>query len=184
MKRFAIVPTVFALVVMVAACTDMSAPDGSGPLFMHGGDHVVPIKGDFAYSDTGQPPVICEGAFAAGDISGPGEASHLGKTVFEFSTVTCVADLVAQTLTIFGASTFTGANGDAFFFTSTNVFDLTAIGPDGVGPFTFTGDLAGGTGRFEGASGSLSGTGLNDFNIASGTFSLNGTISSVGSLKQ
>ena len=39
MKRIALIPTAFALVAMAAACADMNAPDASGPLFRHGGDH-------------------------------------------------------------------------------------------------------------------------------------------------
>ena len=37
MKRLAIIPTVFALVAMVAACTDMTAPEVTPPQFGHGG---------------------------------------------------------------------------------------------------------------------------------------------------
>ena len=40
MKRLAIIPTAFALVAMVAACTEGTAPDVSQPLFRHGGDHM------------------------------------------------------------------------------------------------------------------------------------------------
>ena len=36
MKRLAIIPTVFALVAMVAACADMTAPEVTPPQFGHG----------------------------------------------------------------------------------------------------------------------------------------------------
>jgi hypothetical protein len=82
------------------------------------------------------------------------------------------------------AGTWTGASGDATFTTGNLVLDVTEVGPDGVAPFTLTGDITGGTGRFEGAVGSYSGTGLLDLNTSSSTTSFEGTISSVGSLKQ
>ena len=187
MKRFAIVPAAIALLATVTACTDMAAPDASGPLFRHGGDHTVPIKGDFAYSPIGNPPVACVGGFAASDVSGPGETSHLGTTTFEFTVVSCATDFGTETLTLIGPFTLTAANGDAIFFgPSTVIFDLSEFlaGTSIFGALEFTGEITGGTGRFAGATGSVSGTGLNDFTTASGTFSLNGTVSSVGSLKQ
>ena len=141
MKRFALVPAVFALVAMVAACTEVTAPDASGPLFRHGGDHVVPIKGDFAYSPTGNTPVTCTGdGFEAQDVSGPGKASHLGETAFALTVVSCYVG--QSTLTLNGLTTLTGANGDAIFVTSTSVFDLAGQ----FGAFTTTGTITGGTG--------------------------------------
>ena len=187
MKRSALIPTAFALATMLAACTDVNAPDASGPLFRHSGDHTVPIKGDFAYSPSG-PQVVCKDGFEAPRIvSGPGETSQLGETVFEFTVDDCATDFGAATLTINGSFTLTGANGDAIWVgTSTGVFDISGVlaGETLFGAFELVGQITGGTGRFAGATGSVSATGVNDFSIASGTFSLDGTVSSVGSLKQ
>ncbi len=41
MKRLAIIPTVFALVVVVAACADMTAPEVTPPQFGHGASPAV-----------------------------------------------------------------------------------------------------------------------------------------------
>ena len=186
MKRSALIPTAFALATMLAACTDVNAPDASGPLFRHSGDHTVPIKGDFAYSPSG-PQVVCVNGFAApGIVSGPGETSQLGETVFEFTVADCATDFGAATLTINGSFTLTGANGDAIWVgISTGVFDISGVlVGDQFGAFEIVGQITGGTGRFAWATGSVSATGVNDFSIASGTFSLDGTVSSVGSLKQ
>ena len=110
----------------------------------------------------------------------------MGKTASEFHTAACVTDFGAATLTAVGSLTLTGANGDAIFSVSTVIFDLTEVlsGISQLGALDVSGEITGGTGRFAGATGSLTATGVNDFSMASGTFSLNGTVSSVGSLKQ
>lgn len=46
MKRLAIIPTVFALVAMVAACADMTAPEVSPPQFRGPVDSTVPARLD------------------------------------------------------------------------------------------------------------------------------------------
>lgn len=61
---------------------------------------------------------------------------------------------------------------------TTVVFDLSQLfsGTSDFGPFTVTGEITGGAGRFAAATGSVSGRGVNDFTTGSGTFSLFGTI--------
>jgi hypothetical protein len=164
--------------------TVVSPEASEAPTFAMGGIHgpdMVPFKGDFAFSPTDQPPVDCVGGFSALDNSGAGNTSHMGKSVLV--TVVTGCQFVSPFLVVQATGTVTGANGDATFSTGNQVFDLTAISPDNVLPFTFTGDITGGTGRFEGASGSFSGTGLTDLNTSSGTLSFQGTMSSVGSLE-
>ena len=130
------------------------------------------------------PPMPCVGGFQAGDVAGPGNATHLGNTAFFFHTASCATDFGAETLTLMGALTLTGANGDAISADATVIFDLSGVLVGGqFGALVVTGTVTGGTGRFAGATGVVSATGVQDFFNGAGTFTLDGTVSSVGSLK-
>ena len=186
-KRATVILATFSLLLMACEGTIVSPEVDVSPAFARGGIHgegMVPLTGDFAYSDTGGPLVDCGGGLAAGDVSGPGTASHLGKTTFEFHTVSCATDFGAATLTLVGSFTLTGANGDAISVDATAIFDLSELlaGTSPFGALDVTGSITGGTGRFAGATGSISATGVNDFSQGSGMFTLDGTTSSVGSL--
>ena len=107
----------------------------------------VPFVGD--YVTTAQFP---EGTPAHQIITGHGQATHLGKNVF-------VADArvnfgVPPPFPIIGTATFTAANGDQFFtqFTGTN----TPTGP-GTSRGLINHTIIGGTGRFQNATGALTG---------------------------
>jgi hypothetical protein len=76
--------------------------------------------------------------------------------------------------TFSGTATFEAANGDLLFVllggsaddpTCTTICDV-----------RFTGTVTGGTGRFDGAAGTLSGTGTVDLNASTITATLRGTI--------
>lgn len=186
-KRITLVLASFSFLLMACDGTIASPDVDASPAFSVGGIHgedMVPISGDFTYANTGVPPVICEGAFTAGVVSGPGKASHLGKTTVQFQTESCATDFGTATLAAVGSLTLTGANGDAISAHASVTFDLSDVlaGTSLFGALAFTGSITGGRGRFAGATGSISGSGMNDFSQASGTATFTGTISSVGSL--
>jgi hypothetical protein len=181
-KCLGVALSTLGLLLMACDGTVVSPEASEAPAFARGGIHgpdMVPIKGHFAIFPTDQPPVPCVAGIDAFGTSGSGNTSHLGTSVLVTVVTSCRFSY--PFLYGDGTSTVTGANGDATFSTGTRVIDVTAISPDGVAPFTFTGIITGGTGRFEGASGSFSGTGLSD--PTGGTLSFQGTMSSVGSLE-
>jgi hypothetical protein len=183
-KCIGVVLSTLGLLVMACDGTVVSPESLEAPAFAEGGIHgpdMVPFKGHFVYFPTDEPPVPCGDGIEASHTSGAGNTSHAGKSVAVSVVTGC--QYAFPILAVQTAGTVTGASGDATFSTGNLVFDVTAIGPDGVAPFTLTGDITGGTGRFEGAVGSYSGTGLLDPNTGSSTTSYEGTISSVGSLK-
>lgn len=113
-------------------------------------ENYVPFAGD--YVTTAQFP---EGTPAHQIITGHGQATHLGASIF-------IADArvnfgVPPPFPLGGTATFTAANGDQFFTQFTGVNTPT-------GPGTSRGDIThtiiGGTGRFEHATGTLVGVAL------------------------
>jgi hypothetical protein len=91
---------------------------------------------------------------ATGVGSGEGSAtvSHLGKGTFSDSFTATFPS--STTVAINATDTFTAANGDQFFATFTGTGTLTGTTAVVTGVLTITG----GTGRFEDASGTLTGT--------------------------
>ncbi|HEY0873867.1 MAG TPA: hypothetical protein VGD94_10375 [Vicinamibacterales bacterium] len=104
------------------------------------------------------------------EIGGEGRATHLGRTVIEGPSQ---VDVLQGTQT--GTSTLTAANGDTIVI----AFEGTAefSGPAATDPVTFQGTwvVIGGTGRFEGGTGS--GTYAGSAAGTVGQFILEGTIS-------
>jgi len=103
-------------------------------------------------------PVLCEPA-AAGVVLpdrllATGTASHLGVVNSVVLGESCAVDLGTGTVTMGGTAVHTAANGDQLFATWTG----TLVGPALTLNITFTG----GTGRFEGATGSAVGPGSMD----------------------
>jgi hypothetical protein len=119
-----------------------------------------------------------------------GQESHTGRYTLNHSTCTVPVDATNSAFT--GEFTKTTANGDLSFGTYEGTTQLIeAPGPSSaVGVFAIIGTITftGGTGRFEGASGSqeMEGTQWTDFSQAGFAsrmvLEFNGTISSVGSL--
>ena len=111
----------------------------------------VPItlkySGNFVFTD----PNTCEqGEFLVTDTL-TGTSSHLGRVAATYPH--CV-DFAAGTFS--GTATFTAANGDELLVLLAGSADPTCTTTCAV---TFTGSITGGTGRFEGAEGKLTGTG-------------------------
>jgi hypothetical protein len=112
-------------------------------------------------------PSPCEGVPITDTLTGTG--SHLGLLTATYPH--CV-NFAAGTFS--GTATFEAANGDQLFVllggsaddpTCTTICDV-----------TFTGTITGGTGRFQGADGALTGTGTVDLNASTVKAALTGTI--------
>ena len=97
------------------------------------------------------------------------QLQHLGRT-----TLTNI-DAGAPGSTVAGTAVFTAANGDQLF----TAVSGTATFPDANGIVTFNGTdtVTGGTGRFAGASGSLTRTARVSVRVLSGTYEFDGTLS-------
>jgi hypothetical protein len=99
------------------------------------------------------------------------QLKHLGRTTGtgeETVTFTPTGQSLVQSIT------YTGANGDQLFVN----FDGTATPPDQNGVLSFSGieTVTGGTGRFAGASGSLSHTGTASLVTHAGQSEISGTL--------
>jgi hypothetical protein len=112
-------------------------------------------------------PSPCEGVPITDTLTGTG--SHLGRLTATYPH--CV-NFAAGTFS--GTATFEAANGEQLFvLLGGSADDLTCTT---ICQVTFTGTITGGTGRFEGAGGMLSGTGTVDLNASTITAALRGTI--------
>ena len=98
-----------------------------------------------------------------------GTGSHLGLLT---ATYPHCLNFAAGTFS--GTATFEAANGDQLFvLLGGNADDPTCTTTCGV---TFTGTITDGTGRFEGADGTLTGTGTVDLTASTITATLQGTV--------
>lgn len=104
-------------------------------------------------------------------ITGVGQATHLGQNTFVANAT--VNFSTPPPFAIAGTATFTAANGDKFYTQFTGSTRPT-------GPGTSRGDInhtvVGGTGRFENATGSLTGIALVDAASPTNTVSYTGTL--------
>jgi hypothetical protein len=114
----------------------------------------------------GAIPVVVSTPF-----EGVGRLSHLGKsTVSSSQTV----DFTKTPPELTGTDEFTAANGDKLYATHSGISGA----PDAQGNVTFSGEyiFTGGTGKFQGASGSAAFTGTASLATNKGEFSLRGKI--------
>jgi hypothetical protein len=129
----------------------------------------VPIKVKYAgtFEVTPWEPSPCEGVPITDTLTGTG--SHLGRLTATYPH--CV-NFAANTFS--GTATFKAANGDQLFVVLGGEADdpacMTTCGVD------FTGTIIGGTGRFDGAEGTLTGPGTVDLTASTITAALTGTI--------
>jgi hypothetical protein len=139
----------FALVLFVTSCTKDDQPLNSTAFQNEESldrDATVPFKAAFVT----YPTIVVPPPFLVLEIPGEGKASHMGKvTMFSNSQVNLTVFPFVQT----GDMLITAADG------STLVGYFAGIGfpdPDNPQGVTYSGDyeLTGGTGRFEGATGS------------------------------
>jgi hypothetical protein len=119
----------------------------------------LPFRGSFQQTETSQPQspttLLVTG-------TGVGTATHLGRYTMTF---TALVDFTAGTG--LGQATFVAANGDRLF--STDSGQATPTADPGILSITEIATITGGTGRFEGATGSFTGERL--LNAATGVSS-------------
>jgi hypothetical protein len=138
-------------------------------------DDQVPFKGRdlgyFVVKPTADPRVVLTEDFTTG------RGTHLGRyklVAHEYINL--------ETLAVTdGAFTITAANGDTIF--GTYAGQAMPTDKAGVIRYVATGPITGGTGRFEGASGTLTFDGLADLNTNVLSEVVTGTISSPGSAR-
>lgn len=148
--------------------------------------HPQPISGTTSGPDTYASPATCpEGAAWRFIGGGTGRLTHLGKVTAENTHCTFLSDSSFSG----GEMTITAANGDELFMEYSGTFEL--VTDESGNPVRSDVNLdwviVGGTGRFDGASGSGEGTG---FSLISGpatsttTMYYEGTITTaVGALR-
>jgi hypothetical protein len=153
---------IIALVLTSLAALGCAAPAAAGDQ--------VPFRGNFAgvaVATSFNFPIAC------GVTTGTGNATHLGQFAFEHPHC---ANLVAFTLT--GTFRLVAANGDQVFADFTG--QSTATPTTGVRLVEGTATVTGGTGRFEGATGTITLRRLFNTMTNATVGSFNGVISSPG----
>jgi hypothetical protein len=136
-------------------------------------DHPVPFKGSFEGDVTVTPPPPPLGPpFVSVDVEATGNATHLGQFTLDIPHLVNRANGTAD-----GKYEFTAANGDTLTadFKGVAVF----VAP-GVLYIEETLTITGGTGRFDGATGSVSVERWYDMIAGTTVGSFEGTISSPG----
>lgn len=108
-------------------------------------------------------------------VNGAGQASHLGMS---FLHIEKIVQFLTDSLTFAGDFKMIAANGDILSGTIEGWGSLP--GPDGSLPFWGTFTFTGGTGRFEGATGSADIIGLANVVTGQATYSFDGTVSLAG----
>jgi len=134
---------------------------------------------DRPYADTGSAVLSIDLGSGTVALAGTRHATHLGISTWTASNVL----IDASALPLVGVTyddTITAANGDTLNTTAVATIDTSTLG---VSPLAFSAfeTITGGTGRFEGASGSFTVTGFVDLDLSTATgvltFTSTGTIS-------
>ena len=110
------------------------------------------------------------------DISGTGQATHMGRTEIQGPSQ---VDVILREQT--GTSTLTAANGDTLVIAFAGTVEFES--PDPTGPVSFEGtwEVTGGTGRFEDSVGSGTYSGTAEGPV--GSLLLVGSVSSPGAIR-
>lgn len=145
------------------------------------GVHQVPLKGTMSFSaDPSAGTISCTSPVPITHprvIDMQAIVSHLGKTSAVATSNECSFSLATGLMVGNGQFSFTAANGDQFYGTVSTVMNVVTA------EVTFTSEITGGTGRFAGASGSVTGGGMADLVTGTGWFSFSGSMSNIGSTK-
>jgi len=146
------------------------------------------FRGQFQSSidpDPSIPPTPCSGDLPG--LANPGHflhgnAIHLGEVIWQQSRlqdVSCNLSFATGQLTTSISGQFAASNGDLIYYTGNDVLDVTNLLTGNTGqPGTIQGTwtITGGTGRFAGATGSLTISGPVDFTTMTFSFEAVGTI--------
>lgn len=136
------------------------------------------------YTDSGSAILTINLATLQVALAGTRNATHLGLSTSTASNV--AIDLSGLGSGVIGVNyddTITAANGDNVYTTATVTIDISNLlaGSTDPLPFSVVENITGGTGRFDGASGSFTSTGTATLSLATGTgvlsFQSAGTIS-------
>ncbi|MEP6794441.1 MAG: hypothetical protein ABJB16_08960 [Saprospiraceae bacterium] len=134
--------------------------------------------------DASSAPTACTGDLPGLALTGyslSGNANHLGILNKDLSVLhhdACDLSFATMLLTTSVSGQLAAANGDLVYYTGNdviNVFNL-LTGSGTTGTITGTWTITGGTGRFDGASGSFTINGLVDFTTLNLSVEANGTI--------
>ncbi len=171
--------------VLVPGCADSPTQPGVGDLPLMGtADRtvkMVPFKGTQTQLPADPTGIVCPAGEAAAKATAGGEATHLGQfTVVIFQ---CVHPVFGVWSKIDG--TFTAANGDELEMEMDPLNPGRIVVFDPATGFESTGGLViiGGTGRFAGATGYVTFRSFVDFAVLGAFTTLDGEISSPGSIK-
>ena len=134
---------------------------------------------DRPYTDTGTAILSIDLGTGTVALAGTRHATHLGNSTWTAANI--VID--ASNLPLVGVTyedTITAANGDTLTTTAAATIDISTLGTSPLA-FLAVETITGGTGRFEGASGSFTVTGFVDLDLSTGTgvltFTSSGAIS-------
>ena len=139
----------------------------AGPAAAEGKEKQVPFRGRYEGTATVAPLTP---PFVAVDIEGGGQATHLGNFEVSVPHVTNRSNGTAV-----GTYAFTAANGDTL--TADFTSQVTPTDVPGVVNVAVTATITGGTGRFEGATGSFDAERVVDMADGTVTETFEGTIS-------
>jgi hypothetical protein len=158
---------------------DRSAPSVVAPslgeeTLRTSGERTVPFEAHYDFHVVSGPVEPCTGSTNARTYgAGEGVGTHLGRF-----TVTASQCALPGGITADGRGTYAAANGDRLYFTYSGHNSRQGLAVT----FTLSGTFVGGTGRFEGATGSATSIGAIDLSTGKAWADWVGQISSVGSL--
>ena len=158
-----------ATLAVVALCLAFASPAVAK-------DPVREFAGQAFGSDTPSAATgTCAGYWQTDTIRGLGQCLHLGRATFSMTHCTNVDFATGTGAFELGVMRVTAANGDQLFMTEHGTFQATPDPP--VSHATSWWTITGGTGRFEGATGSGTGGGVLDIATGTGSLWFSGTIS-------
>jgi hypothetical protein len=172
-----------ALIAGVGCSSDlMTGPEEPLPALAKNTVKMVPLKGSYTWEVVPSPdPTQC---FMHTVLQGSGQGTHVGHFDIQQSHCFAYPPSLPTLETVDGHATITAANGDQLEFTYEGDFTH-LFGPEGPIAVHIEGEIevVGGTGRFEGATGSGTYLGSAPYPVTAGSMTFEGVISSVGSIK-
>ena len=177
MRAHPLATTTLLAIALTGAC-DRSAPaivavEANDASVRTSAEKTVPFKARYDFHSVPGPVEPCVGSTnTRGYGAGEGVGTHLGRF-----TVTASQCALPGGITADGLGTYTAENGDLLYFIYSGHTTRQGL----VVSFTLSGTFVGGTGRFEGATGTTTGIGAIDLSTGSARAVWEGEISSVGS---
>lgn len=181
MKNLSLIALCFMVLASCQQADELVAPGGLSFIEQRS-QQARPFHADLSGAlDPNSLPTACTGdlPLALLDYTLSGNATHLGNLSSSYlHHDDCNLSFATMLLTTNVSGELAAANGDLVYYTGAdviNVFNL-LTGSGSTGPITGTWTITGGTGRFEGATGSVTLNGLVDFTTLNFTAEANGTI--------